>query len=83
MYVSPAVRGQGVGDALLTAFARNMDELGMDACKLSVVAKNKSAVRLYRRHGFRVYGKLKNEFNASYGKVTGLHMVKWRKPKCG
>jgi ribosomal protein S18 acetylase RimI-like enzyme len=57
MYVRPEARGKGVGDALIGAAleeaAKHVEQL-----ILTVNAENKSAIALYERHGFRVYGKV-------------------------
>ncbi len=57
MYVSPAFRRQGVGGALLDhaiQFARQLG--GIKTLKLSVMATNREASRLYLSRGFKPYG---------------------------
>ncbi|HEY2205857.1 MAG TPA: GNAT family N-acetyltransferase [Pseudonocardia sp.] len=49
MWVAPAARGLGVGDAALREV---LDRAGRRPVVLSVRADNGPAVRLYRRHGF-------------------------------
>ena len=50
--VVPSRRGQGIGDALLTALLDDARAAGYDALSLSVDATNAGAIRLYEKHGF-------------------------------
>lgn len=51
--VAPALRGRGIGRALVTELAqRGLAELGADACSLFVLPGNERAARLYSRLGF-------------------------------
>ncbi|WP_329459879.1 GNAT family N-acetyltransferase [Streptomyces sp. NBC_01497] len=52
MWVSPAVRGGGVGDCLIREVARWAVERGATSLSLSVMPDNKRAAALYERHGF-------------------------------
>ena len=52
MWVAPAARGKGVGDALITAVADWARNHGAATLALSVRAANAHAIALYRRHGF-------------------------------
>ncbi|WP_225333829.1 GNAT family N-acetyltransferase [Halomicrobium urmianum] len=52
IYVTPAHRGCGVGSELLAAAERTLEERGVDAVALDVMADNESARRFYRRHGY-------------------------------
>jgi ribosomal protein S18 acetylase RimI-like enzyme len=56
VYVRPEWRGLGIADALLEACAAYAGTLGLRLLKLGVVTTNASAIRLYQRCGFRVYG---------------------------
>ena len=56
VYTHPSWRGAGVADALLAACVEYARELGLRLLKLGVVTTNASAIRLYLRHGFTVYG---------------------------
>jgi RimJ/RimL family protein N-acetyltransferase len=49
-------RGTGVADALLEACVAYARELGLRLVRLGVVTTNASAIRLYQRCGFTVYG---------------------------
>jgi ribosomal protein S18 acetylase RimI-like enzyme len=52
IYVAPAQRGQGWGDALLCYFIDEGRRQGKPLCALHVRRDNSSAVGLYLRHGF-------------------------------
>ena len=52
MWIAPAGRGQGVGDALMTAIADWARDAGARVLKLSVVDGNDPAHNLYLRSGF-------------------------------
>jgi RimJ/RimL family protein N-acetyltransferase len=56
VYVSPGWRGAGVADALVAACLAHGRALGLRVVRLGVVTTNASAIRLYLRHGFAVYG---------------------------
>jgi GNAT superfamily N-acetyltransferase len=51
--VTPHHRGRGVGAALLLAAITGLHQVGITRVALEVTAVNDSAVRLYRRIGFR------------------------------
>jgi ribosomal protein S18 acetylase RimI-like enzyme len=52
MWVSPEVRGQGVGDLLMTAVEEWAVRSGHTALTLAVFPGNDAAIALYRRHGY-------------------------------
>jgi RimJ/RimL family protein N-acetyltransferase len=56
VYTRPDWRGTGVADALLAACVVYAGELGLRMVRLGVVTTNASAIRLYQRCGFTVYG---------------------------
>jgi RimJ/RimL family protein N-acetyltransferase len=56
VYVTPAWQGAGVADALLNACLEHGRALRLRIVRLAVVTTNASAIRLYLRHGFTVYG---------------------------
>jgi len=58
MWVSPAARGHGVGDALVSAVERFARDTGARALRLAVVPDNPHAIRLYERGGFTATGEL-------------------------
>jgi len=55
--VDPARRGQGIGDLLLAHAEETALEAGCVVLRLEVHAENRAAHRLYRRHGFREFGR--------------------------
>jgi GNAT superfamily N-acetyltransferase len=52
LYVEPALRGAGVGRALLTAAITHARSVGAAAVDLEVVEGHERAARLYEREGF-------------------------------
>lgn len=57
MYVSPQVRGKGVGKAVLKEAIHQAKRLeGMEKLNLSVVSSNEAAKNLYTQLGFKVFG---------------------------
>jgi GNAT superfamily N-acetyltransferase len=52
LYVRPAVRGHGIGGALVTAIIRSAEELGYAEMKLDTLPAMPEALALYRRFGF-------------------------------
>ena len=51
--VTPAVRGTGIGHALLRQSLATLRDMGCQAASLTVTADNRGAVALYERVGFR------------------------------
>ena len=58
MWVDPAVRGRGAGQALLAQAVAWAWEMGMRRVRLGVTAADSPAMRLYLAHGFRAEGGL-------------------------
>jgi len=56
MWVRPAARGRGVGEALMSAAADWARDRGRDALYLWVAEANEPARRLYERYGFTPTG---------------------------
>ncbi len=56
VFVDPSVRGQGVATRLIEACLAWAKRQSLRLIKLSVVANNASALKLYLRHGFVIYG---------------------------
>ena len=52
LYIVPALRGRGVGSALLGDVIMRARHLGWRAVELEVVAGHERAMPLYMRHGF-------------------------------
>ncbi|SFI71698.1 Acetyltransferase (GNAT) family protein [Amycolatopsis sacchari] len=57
LWVAPAVRGHGVGNALVRAVLRWAADQGARQVRLEVRETNTHAAALYRRHGFRPQGR--------------------------
>lgn len=55
MYVSPPYRGRGIADQLMLSIISYAKSQVMQL-HLACVTTNEAALRLYRRHGFKVYG---------------------------
>ena len=75
VYVSPAMRGRGVGTKLISAL---LDELAaqprIEKVKLSVTSSHEAAVRLYQGLGFEIVGTAKGELKVA-GKYHDLHYM--------
>ena len=56
VYTRPDWHGTGVADALITACVAYAGVLELRLVRLGVVTANASAIRLYQRCGFQVYG---------------------------
>jgi GNAT superfamily N-acetyltransferase len=56
MWVTPDVRGRGVGAALVTWAMARTREMGHTAVELWVADGNEAAARLYSSHGFAITG---------------------------
>jgi RimJ/RimL family protein N-acetyltransferase len=76
MYVAPWLQGNGVASLLIDAVLRHgLDTIGLRQIVLGVVAENEPAVRLYRRIGFREYGRLERCLRTEEGFATQLLML--------
>jgi putative acetyltransferase len=63
MYVSPEVRGQRIGEKMLSELENWSRELGISKCILFTGSKQPEASKLYQRNGYCLiqnYGKLKD-----------------------
>ncbi len=58
MWVDPAARGRGAGQALLAQAVAWAWQMGMRRVRLGVTAADSPAMRLYLAHGFRAQGGL-------------------------
>jgi phosphinothricin acetyltransferase len=56
IYVAEAVRGQGVGRALLRAVVESAEARGIWTLQAGVFSENESSLRLHRALGFRTVG---------------------------
>jgi len=67
MYVSPALRGQGIGGAVLRELEQWAAELNYKACVLETGKKQPEAIRLYQKSGYSLiknYGQYENVENS-------------------
>jgi len=60
--VSPSHRGRGIGTALLRAGLDHLRRVEATCAELEVRTDNRSAIRLYERHGFQVAKRLPNYY---------------------
>ncbi len=61
MYVTPEMRGKGVGKLLMLELIRKARKCeGLEQINLTVVSNNELAKKLYQSIGFRVYGMERN-----------------------
>lgn len=80
--VQAQARGRGIGRALCLHSIAEAHRLGYKAMQFNlVVCTNTGAIRLYRRLGFEVVGRLHKAFDhAREGLVDALVMYKWLGP---
>jgi ribosomal protein S18 acetylase RimI-like enzyme len=76
MYVAPQAWGQGIGSALLEALLAHAAGV-VEQIRLGVVATNASAIRLYERHGFEIYGKEMHSLKTAAGYADEVLMVRF------
>lgn len=63
MYVDPKHRGKGIGIKLMQEIENKVREReDIKKIKLEVVETQEAAINLYKKQGFKVVGKLQNEF---------------------
>jgi phosphinothricin acetyltransferase len=74
VYVDPAVRGRGVGAALLARLCTAADASGYWTIQSSIFPENAASVGLHMRHGFRPVGTRERIALMTYGPLAGT----WR-----
>lgn len=72
-FVVPAMRGQGVGTALVRHSLRAARELGFDAMQFNLVLESNPARRLYERLGFEAVGRIPDAIDDQAG------IIYWRR----
>jgi ribosomal protein S18 acetylase RimI-like enzyme len=70
------VRGQGIGSALLDALIAYAVGV-VEQLQLAVVDTNLSAIRLYEKHGFEVYGREMRALKTAAGYADEVLMVRF------
>jgi ribosomal protein S18 acetylase RimI-like enzyme len=76
MYISPEVRGEGIGRLLLAEVIRRSSNLeGLEQIVLTVTSGNKPAMRLYENIGFRSYGIEKRALRIGLNYFDDIFMV--------
>src|SRR5215472_9874341 len=69
VYVAPAARGRGVGDALLQALIDSTEAAGIWTIQSGIFPENTASLRVHERKGFRVVGVRER---------VGCHHGRWR-----
>lgn len=55
IYVLPEYRGRGIGERLVVKCIKKLKAEGVDIARISVLAENKAAIRLYEKLDFGIY----------------------------
>jgi diaminopimelate decarboxylase len=75
--VAAAMRGRGIGTALMREALRWSRSVGVERIVLSVYPHNVGAIALYRRFGFIEEGRLAGHSRKSYGDEDEILMAAW------
>lgn len=76
MYISPSMRGRGLGKKLLTALISKINEnTAIERVDLAVSIDNAKAITLYESLGFDTYGKYKRALKLDNGYVDEAYMA--------
>lgn len=75
LVVDPARSGGGIGRAFVAFYERYARERGCAACRLDTQLRNRSAMRLYPRLGYREAGRVACDFNG----IGGVTLVLFEK----
>jgi len=76
VYVTALWRGKGVGNALIAAILQKAKEdPSIEQILLGVAARQKAAIQLYRKFGFRTYGTEPRALKMASEYVDQEHMV--------
>lgn len=83
VYVSAAVRGQGVGQLLLSTFLEDAAAAGFWMIESRIFPENRASIALHLACGFRVVGRRKRMGRMPYGPMAGQWrdcvLVEWRR----
>jgi len=74
--VDQAFRGDGVGSKLITLTRDRAGELGINTLSLIVLADNKDAQRLYKRHGFEIASHIEMDSHELIPHEGGAYLMK-------
>lgn len=74
VYVDRAARGRGIGRALLAAFIKASESVGIWTIQSSIFPENSASLRLHERAGFRVVGRRERIARSGSGPRAGA----WR-----
>ncbi len=74
VYVDPAERGKGIGDALLDALIGRSEAEGIWTLQAGIFPENEASVRLHLKHGFRLVGVRERIGKMGFGPRAG----EWR-----
>lgn len=67
--------GRGIGSVMLETVLQVARELGYEQAELEVAASNKSAIALYKKMGFQVYGTFPNNMKYKDGSYADCHWM--------
>lgn len=76
MYVAPSARGSGAADALISAVLDHARAEGVEQVLLTCNANNARAIRVYERHGFKLWGVESRALKAGDAYFDDAHMVR-------
>ncbi len=74
VYVADGARGQGVGDALMTAVAAASEVAGIWTLQAGIFPENVASIRLHEKAGFVVVGTRRRVGRMAHGPLAG----QWR-----
>ena len=72
--------GLGIGKAMLEIVLDIAEKIGYEQAELEVIASNKSAIALYEKLGFKVYGTFPNNMKYRDGSYADAY---WMMKKLG
>lgn len=77
LVVHRETRQQGVGSQLLLAAIDQARSRGAERLTLTVLSSNEPAIRIYKKHGFVIEGRLVREFRLDTKYVDDIFMAFW------
>ena len=79
VYVHPAARGQGTGQALLQALIASTEAAGIWTIQSSIFPENTASLALHRAAGFRVVG-IRERIGQHHGRWRDTLLIERRSP---